>query len=101
MRKNTDFWTCNWQPQIATMAVVMSPQRKANGKPAKRRVFGWWLGAGLFGVAGLAVVSSRHEMTTIKRNETGPASARKEDATGFAAYAKSATCQSCHQEAFQ
>src|SRR6266850_5190962 len=79
----------------------MSQQRRVKGKSAKTPVFAWLLGAGLFGLAVLAFVFSRREMTMIKRGEIGSPSARKEDATGFAAYAKSAICQSCHEEAFQ
>src|SRR6266849_7288444 len=79
----------------------MSPQHKANGKTARRKLLPWCLGAGLFAVAALVVFSSWLESTTIKRGETGRLSASEENVTGFSAYAKSATCQSCHPEAFQ
>ena len=75
----------------------MSPQHKANGDSARRTLLAWCLGAGLFALAALVVVFSRLESSTIKRGEMG----RVSDVTGFAAYAKSATCQSCHEESFQ
>src|SRR6266581_5909058 len=75
----------------------MSLQHKTTGDSARRTLFAWCLGAGLFAVAALVVVLSRLESTTIKRGEIG----RRSDVTAFAAYAKSATCQSCHEESFQ
>src|SRR6266853_5270212 len=78
----------------------MSVQRKANGNPAKKRLFGWWA-AGLVGLAAFVVVSSRHELTTTQRGETGRLLTGIENSTNFAAYAKTGTCQSCHEEAFQ
>ena len=78
----------------------MSVQRKTNGKPAKKRAFGW-LVVGLVGLAAFVFVSSRHELTTTQRGETGRPLTGIEDSTNFAAYAKSGTCQSCHEEAFR